>query len=250
NLAPLSRPRLPTRTTMLQRLIHYVTALTLLSGVAIAYHNTLAPWLQPPHVDKVVMGPDHVLQPDDSLDDLFAEGAWQRGSCKRLQTSSGMLLFQHWTQTAQDEWKLWPITVVIGRGMSGATDQTPVIIDADQGAEIKFAKSLDMMSGGAPPIQRGRMIGNVHIYRSGNHDQAHALDIQTANVGIDKRKIWTTEPIRMNVGQARLVGRDLTIHLSGQANTAGGGSSAILDRMELIYLDQLVMPLADGGLWK
>jgi hypothetical protein len=235
---------------MLLRLTHYLTALTFLAGMAVIYRHTVAIWLQAPLIEQVDVAARPDLPRDESLNDLFAESAWQRGPCKRLQTSNGMLLFQNWTQTANDEWKLWPITVILGRGMSGSADQSPVIIEADQGAEIKFTKSLNVMSGGAPPIQRGRMIGNVHIYRSDDVDQARSLDIQTANVGIDKRKIWTTEAIQMSVGQARLVGRDLTIHLSGPARPQGGNSETILDRMELIYLDQLTIPLDKGGLWK
>ncbi len=51
--------------------------------------------------------------------------------------------------------------------------------------------------------------------------------------------------------RARLVGRDLTIHVAGPTTPGGRGGqpAAVLDRMELIYLDELVMPLEDGGLW-
>ncbi len=180
---------------------------------------------------------------NDALSDLFADGSWQRGNCKQLQTSDGMLLFQNWQQTADDQWKLWPITVVIGRGMSGVKSAAPVIIESAEGADITFTESLDVMSGGAPPIRQGRMIGSVHIHRSSVDDQ-HSLDIRTANVRIDNKKIWTTDKIEMRVGQAQMVGRDLTIHLAGR--TSPGGGAAVLERMELIYLDKLMMPLEKG----
>jgi hypothetical protein len=91
------------------------------------------------------------------------------------------------------------------------------------------------------------MIGAVHIHRS-SVDNQQSLDIRTANVRIDKKKIWTTDVIEMRVGQAHMVGRDLTIHLAGP--TSPGGGAAVLERMELIYLDNLMMPLEQGGLWK
>lgn len=236
---------------MLLRLTHYFTALVFLIASAVVYQNVLTPWLDAPVVEPVAIKHAKIVRNDDSLKDLFADGAWQRRSCKQLQTSEGMLLFEKWEQTADDQWKLWPVTVVIGRGLSGAKTRDPVVIEAAEGAEIKFTESLDMMSGGAPPIDRGRMIGAVHIYRaSSDGDSKRSLDLQTANVGIDNRKIWTTEAIEMQVGQARMVGRDLTIHLAGGSSPGSRRSAAILDRMELIYLDQLVMPLDNDKLWK
>ncbi len=236
---------------MLQRLRHYLTALAFLSAFAAIYNATITPLVRPPQVEAIRMAEDPILQVDDSLKDVFADGAWQRGPCKQLQTAEGMLLFQNWQQTDDDQWKLWPVTVVIGRGMSSAKTEAPVILDSVEGAEIKFTESLDVMSGGAPPIHRGRMIGAVHIYRRGNPGENDQIDIRTANVGIDSRKIWTTEEIEMNVGRAHMVGRDLTIHVSGPTTAGGrnGQATTVLDRMELIYLDELVMPLEDGGLW-
>ncbi len=225
---------------MLARITQYLTALIFLSGSAVIYQNVVTPFMRPPKVDVIAMADAPVMRSDHSLGDLFPEGSWQRGRCKTLQTSDGMLLFENWKQIGDDQWKLWPISVVIGRGMSGEQNGSPIIIDAAEGAEIKFTESLDVMSGGAPPIRRGRIIGNVIIYRDAGNDQRKSLRLRTANVGIDNRKIWTTEAIEMNVGRARLAGRDLTIHLSGPTGSAG---ATMLDRMELIYLDQLVMPL-------
>ncbi len=246
---------------MWKRLRQYLISFAILSALAVAYQLTVTPMMQPPPVEMVAMAEDPILKADDSLKDVFPEGSWQLGPCKQLQTAEGMLLFQNWEQTSDEQWKLWPVSVVIGRGMSAKRSQAPVILDAAAGAEIKFTESLDVMSGGAPPIDRGRMIGEVHIYRRGNPDagspeagnssQEDPIDIRTANVGIDARKIWTTEAIEMNVGRARMLGRDLTIYLAGPAAPGGsaGNVSTVLDRMELIYLDELVMPLQRGGLW-
>ncbi len=232
----------------------YSFALITLVIMACVYRATVDPWLEPPVVQPIRMAPTVVLRGDDSLADLFPEGAWQRGTCKRLQTSDGVLLFDQWQQTSNDQWKLWPISVVIGRGLSGNTKAEPIVITSEEGAEIRFTESFDPMSGGAPPISRGRIIGNVQIRRvsngpnqptSGASKSSPTLDIRTANLGIDNRKIWTTESIEMFLGDAYLSGRDLTMHLAAAAGSPGSGSnvSSLLDRMELIYLDKLVLPL-------
>lgn len=242
---------------MMTRLTQYLSALIFLIATACIYQSTFTPWIAPPVVESVAIKPSALLRADDSIKDLFAVGSWQRGSCKQLQTSQGMLLFQKWEQTADDHWKLWPITVVIGRGLGADRSDDPIIIDAAEGAELKFTESLDVLSGGAPPIEWGRMIGQVRIFRAGDDPDHPTLDLRTANVGIDNRKIWTTEAIQMQFGDARMVGRDLTIHLAGAATSGlssrgassrgassrGGASSTAMDRMELIYLDSLVMPM-------
>ncbi len=245
--------------TMVSQLTHYFSALVFLVALSVVYQNVASPMMRPPTFESIAMKESTTLRVDQSLQDLFAEGQWQRGTCKQLQTSQGMLLFENWEQTSNDHWKLWPITVVIGRGLGGSDQQDPVIIDAPQGAELKFTGSLDVMSGDAPPIQWGRMVGNVHIYRSFGDVSAdensrerggkprRSFDLRTSEVGIDSRRIWTTETINIAFGEAHMIGRDLTIHLAGSASP-GGPSPASLDRMELIYLDELVMPMKGGRL--
>ena len=129
--------------------------------------------------------------------------------------------------------------------------KNPVIITAPNGAEIRFTESLDMLSGGAPPIKRGEMIGKVEIRRPSSSPKTQPMLITTKNVGIDNSKIWTTETIHMKVGNANLVGRDLTLHLANNTSSvAGKGLATVLDRMELIYLDDLSVPMEEGSLLK
>jgi hypothetical protein len=236
---------------MLYRLSNYLVSLVFLGCLAVVYNNIIAPRMAPAALDHVPIAPSKQFgSVETSLHDLFAEGAWQRGTCKRLQTSDGMLLFQNWEQTSVEQWKLWPLTVVIGRGMSADAEGDPVIIDAPQGADIKFTQSLDVMSNGAPPIKNGTMVGPVHIHRTNRQDHQKSFNLRTANVGIDTRKIWTTETIEMQIGSARMVGRDLTLNLApGLTASSSESKTAILDRMELIYLDELVMPLTKRGIW-
>ena len=254
---------------MLRKIKHYLAALSVLLVLMGIYQVSLARLLQSPPIPRVPMAQGPVLDEDDSFSDLFPESAWQRGTCKRLQTADGAMLFENWSQTGPQSWRLWPVTIIVGYNQSPDGSSSPLVIEASEGAEIEFAESLDVLSGGAPPIRGGRMSGDVHIYRvaadaaaadGGEADKRDRrtydsdevdLDIRTSNVGIDHRKIWTTQTIRMKVGDATVIGRDLELHLSSTAAaTAGGGdATTILDRMRLIYLDQLTMPIDNGQLW-
>ncbi len=235
---------------MLRNFTHYLLALVVLSSAALVYNAYSKLWLQPPEFEKVAIA-DRESVPVDTMGDLFPTDAWQRGPCKRLQTTDGELLFEHWEQITENHWKLWPITLVIGRGMDDQQDPEPIILDAVEGAEIRFTESLNMMSANAPPIERGQMIGEVTIRRPTNDPTKSPLLIRTSDIGIDNRKIWTTKAIQLTMGETRMVGRDLTLHLATSAISGHGGSAAsILDRMELIYLDELTIPLKNNALAK
>ena len=233
------------------KLVQYTVALTVFVAAATSYHFVVTPLLEPPMLEVIGVGDDSVLEMNQSVMDLFPEEAWQRGLCKQLQTADGMLLFQSWEQVENDQWRLWPVTVIIGRGLSGDSTAAPILLEAEQGAEIKFTESLDVMSGGAPPIQRGRMIGNVRLHRPNSENPNQKLEVLTSNVGIDSQKIWTTDSIEMTLGSTRIMGRDLTIQLDGPSHPGEKqpNTSTVLDRMELIYLDELVMPLKSGSMW-
>ena len=233
---------------MLRRLAQYFTATSILAAACGLYHSAFVAWLEPDALPEIVMAGSPVLRRDNELAALYAPGSWQLGNCKRLQTRDGVLLFENWKQMSDDQWKLWPVSVVLG-----SNSDSPLVLDAVEGAEIKFTESLDVMSGGAPPIERGRMIGAVRIHSvDRNPDDAdRRIEIEASEVGIDHKKIWTTQPIRLQLGDAQVIGRDLTLHLStsGGIMAAGANAVSILDRLELIYLDELTVPLADGGLW-
>lgn len=243
---------------MLRRFFQYCSALFVLGLACAAYQSIFVAWVEPNALPAIKMAASPVLRTDDTLVAMFPPNSWQRGNCKRLQTRDGVLLFQNWQQMSDDQWKLWPVSVVMG-----INGNSPLILEANEGAEIKFTESLDVMSGGAPPIERGRMIGAVTIHnvdkRSALHfDQqvdvqkrSRRIIIEASEVGIDHRKVWTTQPIRLQLGDVKVSGRDLTLHLAtaGGIDAAGDNALSILDRLELIYLDELSVPLADGGLW-
>ena len=229
---------------MLHRLIHYLTALITLSGMSIVYQNLVTPWMTPPQIQQVPLAEVSGPSSDKSLHELFPPGSWQRGECRQLQTKDMTLLFRDLEQKTDDQLRLSPVTVIVGRGMSATKDPNPVIIEAVDGAEITFSRALNLLSGSsdAPPIDHGKIQGQVRIRRA-ESDQDQPFEIRTSNVGIRNRKVWTPDAIDMQVGGARCIGSDLTIHLSAPATTDGPQGDALLDRIELIYLDQLTLPI-------
>ena len=73
---------------MLARISQYTTALIFFLAMSAVYQNLITPMMEPPVVPQmpIAEGPSIGGNGDD-LSDLFANGSWQRGTCKRLQTS-------------------------------------------------------------------------------------------------------------------------------------------------------------------
>ena len=228
--------------------IHYFTALAALSLGATAYQTAADTFLRPMAVTAVApRTPTEKPTLKSSLTDLFSEDSWQLGDCKRILTSNGALLFKNWHQTSEGHWKLEPVTIVIGRGLSDNPSDAPVVLVAPDGADVQFADTFDVMGGSAPPIKRGRLIGDVRIDRPSATNARNRLTVRTRNLHIDNEKVWSTEDIKMEVGGAQMRGRDLTIFLSASATTAttAESPSSILDRMELVYLEEMRVDLRE-----
>ncbi len=233
---------------MLLRIIHYLTALVAISGMSIVYQNLVTPWMTAPQIEQIPLAEISGPSTDKSLLALFPPGSWQHGECRQLQTKDMTLLFQNLEQESEDQLRLSPVSVIVGYGMSGTKDPNPVIIEATEGAEITFSRALNLLSGSsdAPPIDHGKIQGQVRIHRAGTEED-QPFEIRTSNVGIRNRKVWTPDAIDMQVGGARCLGSDLTIHLSAPASSNGQHAEALLDRIELIYLDSLILPLPEDA---
>ncbi|MEX0824786.1 MAG: hypothetical protein WD119_01395, partial [Pirellulaceae bacterium] len=237
---------------MFANLVRYTTALLVLGGLAIGYELTIVPILEPPPIEAVPIEPAAMLTRATMVDGLFPEGSWQRNAPRRLKTEAGFLLFSYREQISTERWRVWPVTVIIGDA-----ENPPVVMDAPDGAEITFAEPLDVLSRGAPPIESGQLRGNVSIRTMSQVDGkplpvAEQLEILATDVGIDRRRIWTHQSIRLRLGEIVLAGRNLTLQLAGGGGipTSGKGSPlSMLDNLQLVYLDELSIPLPGNGLF-
>ncbi|MDA7874344.1 hypothetical protein N9B17_04175 [Rhodopirellula sp.] len=211
----------------------YLLALIVVLAMAVAYQTFLTPYLRPPRVKSMPLATMPPLDRfADSIKDLFPdEDCWQRGGCKILKTIDGMLLFEDFVDLKNNKVKLSPLSIVVGGGLKSDGSSTPIIIDALQGAEIQFSRSLVIGSGPAPSIERGRVIGPVVVKRLGAGDEQSDLLVNTSNIGIDNKKIWTTDEFDLRSDGLAMRGRDLTLHL-----TNAGDGVPEPERVELIYL--------------
>lgn len=218
---------------MLKKFRQYLIALTVVLAMAVAYQTLVAPHFLPPEVQKMHVASMPPLDRfNDGIKDLFPdEDCWQRRGCTILKTVDGMLLFEEWVDLGNNKFRLSPLSIVVGGGLKSGGSTTPIIIDAQQGAEIQFNRSLVMGSGTTPAIERGRVIGPVVVKRIGDEAENSDLLVKTSNIGLDNQKIWTTDEFDLTSEGLSMRGRDLTLHL-----TKTGKGIPELERVELIYL--------------
>ncbi len=80
------------------------------------------------------------------------------------------------------------------------------------------------------------------------------LQIETSEIRIENRKIWTDKPISMKMGDSVIDGRHLTILLAQKLLSQDTTKKEKrpfegLESMELFYVDQVHVGLKPGGLW-
>lgn len=247
----------------------YLACLGIVCAVMAAYCATVVPLLEPP---------EHALSPQPVEADetkpniwwkhLFAEDAWQNAKPMLLQTEQGTLLFRSLQQLGPNQWRLAPLTLIVplsrdGRGAvvgdlnaaSRVYQSSPLaIVVAPEGADIQFREAPDWISGSTPPLTGGLLRGPIQITGiDPRRGKAPQWSIKTANLLIDRRRVWTTSEVHIASQNAIAIGRDLSIHLKQdllEASDEDQGPWGLLDHMELQYVKQVSVALPPGGLWK
>jgi hypothetical protein len=234
-----------------------------LIGVFIAYRMFAVPYFEPPTQKKNrTWQTEHVTSVDRWWANYFSPDDWRNKHPRILHTSDGVLLFENWQQLGPDRWKLEPLTVIMLQSKKeGATAtesrSNPVFVEAPHGAEIQFKHAIDWTTGRPPPVVGGQLLGEIRIFSPPASPGAkQSMLIETRDLRIDKRHIWTDQQVSIDFGDSRVRGRSLEIFLdkdllSTQSNTVSTGDTPFegLDRLELIYVDEVHLGLANGGLW-
>jgi hypothetical protein len=177
-----------------------------------------------------------------------------------METESGILLYKDRIEISDRRWKIKPLTILIPQGHEpGGKVRRAVFIENPEGAEIQF-KYRPEWNAPPPPLESGLLLGKTLLYAPPETpDSGDGLQIETSEIRIENRKIWTDKAISMRMGDSLIEGRHLTILLGQnllspkQANQTPLGREKRpfegLDSMELFYVDQVHVGLKPGGLW-
>lgn len=244
---------------MFGKSFEYFASLAVLVALAVLHQTIADRWLVPPPVESVPPAKRATLRTNESVAQLFPDSAWQRGATKQLQTRDAVLLFGEVTP-GEDNANVMtfnPVTVVYGRGLQSDPNSKPLILEAEK-AILEFSSALDMnaVGSGAPIISQGQLVGAVRIRSAREASGGNVLvdgapggdanvdiDIRTSNISINKRQLWTTKDLSMRFGDVIIEGRDLRMDLVAAAGAKMKGAKSIVEKMDLVYLNRLELPL-------
>ena len=221
-----------------------------------AYLGIVVPFLEPAASEQktAIANAPAAIHRTEWWEELFAEGDWQRSSPRVVKTENAILLFQSREQKTKTRWHFKPLTIIIPQGDAESTKRA-IVIKNSNGAEIEFKSEVEW-SKDLPPVETGQLMGAITIQSSpsepGKND---GMSIETKDVRINKRQIWTDQAIDMKLGNSRIEGRMLAIYLdkdlltSDEPNKERKTPFNGLDYLDLFYVDRVKVELDPGGLW-
>jgi len=234
----------------------YLRVLLPLALVFAIYYLVAVPLLEPPKTISPVARWDAPAIPDHAQwwDSYFPEGSWQRNHPRIVKTDNAILLFQTRVEKSKTRWLFEPLTILIPQRDS-ATSSKAIIIKNSSGAEIEFKSEVEW-SKALPPIESGHLLGEITIDSPADAtNNKEGMHIDARDLHINKRQIWTHQPIHMVMGNSKIDGRELLIQLDKDLLTsepAGAKDDSPfngLDFLQLFYVDRVLIGLNHGGLW-
>ena len=221
------------------------------------YHVLAVPLLEPKSSNRVRRWVAPALPTrDDWWAELFEEGEWLRDKKhppRMAKTDAGILLFQDCEQRSETKWLIKPLTIIIPQHDAGNSKRA-ILIRNNDGAEIQFESAVDW-SKELPPIVGGQLRGEISIVAPPEDAvKNNGMQINTRDVRINKREIWTNQKIKAHLGNSIVEGSFLRIFLDkdllateqpgSKANSPFNG----LEKLELTYVERVFIGLEPGGL--
>ncbi len=176
------------------------------------------------------------------LQSYFPEGAWEldEKKTKILVTENGELLFREFQPRPDGHVEVTPFTI-IHETESGSR---PIIMQAP-GAVLEFDKPLDLGQTDVGRFVGGMLRGDVHIYSPQILPDDEELVLQTRNVQMTGRRIFTPHNVDFRFGKHWGRGRNLNIQL---AAPQGGGDERFsfsgVESLELVHVERVHLDAA------
>jgi hypothetical protein len=243
----------------------YFKALGGVTGLMLFYWLTINVWIQPEGAVQYAIPSFSGISSPKWWEPIFSGDDWEVQQPTVVHNSRGVLLAKTWEQVDQRTWKLTPLTIVLtqvdAEELGESVDrrsQHVWVIRARQGATIHFDQPLDLNSGSVPSIQRGQLEGGINISKvTLDSPRQSSFQLQTSNLAIDRRQIWTEDEVKMSSPDLNVTGRVLRISLSSDIlsrkesrdldeSQSGNGP---VEEIELLHLSTMEMQLQPGGLW-
>jgi lipopolysaccharide export system protein LptA len=213
-----------------------------------------------PHIEPSIAGPSGAIvdagsyEPSDDqrikqLEALFPPGTLDLKKSKVLENDKVILLLEDYDNTLGDgRVKLKPCTMVyLWDGQADDEAQRlrqSIILEAKQGAILKFDKPIDLSSLRIGRLVGGSLLGPITIRSQGKSPGPEDdLLIHTSEVQLDEQTVWTHNPVEFTWGRNSGRGRDMRIKLRTDPSKVGNDKNVPpytgIELFEMQHIDSL-----------
>jgi lipopolysaccharide export system protein LptA len=166
------------------------------------------------------------------LESLFPPGTFDLKKTKVLKNDRVILLLEEYDNSLGDgQVKLKPCTMI--KLWDGPADdeaqrlRQSIILEAPQGAILKFDKPIDLSSLRIGRLVGGSLLGPITIRSQGKSlGPEDDLLIRTNDVQLNEQKVWTQSPVDFAWGKNSGRGRDMQIKLLTDPSKIGNDRNA------------------------
>lgn len=225
--------------------------------MAAAYCFAVAPFLEPPKKQRRIDDEPAASQvapgAKGEFADLFAADEWQNDDPFTLKTERGTVLFQDYKMGANGIVTVTKVSLVIAGAPSANGPGRTYVVDAPDGAELKFENGLDLSknSSGFGKLLYAKLRGLVTITSSATAEGAQdEIHLETRGIQIDQTSINTAQFVHMQFGPHRFEGHDLKLSFLNpeqKLKTTGMDRIAFSD-LEITQVDLVEFYVADSGM--
>lgn len=199
---------------------------------------------------------DRIERRADALADFFPPGSWERENPVILESDQVKLLIGEYTRDDNGEVNLNPCTILFAPGEAeddpAQRRRKAVILQAPQGATLRFDSSSDLARGKIGKLAGGRLHGKITIRGEGEpNDPTDDLLVVTRDVQLTAEHIWTPHPVEFRWGPHHGRGREMHLRLLPGEDRGRLSRGAIgpniggLESFELIHVEQLHLEVPD-----
>ncbi len=175
---------------------------------------------------------------------LFPAGAWQLDNPKILETDRVKLLLRDYSNLGDGRVRIQPCTLIYTPQPKPGRPPRPIVLDAPEGAVLKFDRPLDLRAGEVGRPISGRLLGEITIRGAGElPGEEDDLLIVTRDVELTEKRISTPQPVHFRWGRIVGSGQDMEIQLledDGGLHSAGRGPNITgIEQFEVRRLERL-----------
>ena len=216
--------------------------------------HSVAEEIEPDTGEIVATSTDRFVR---ELAPLFPEGSWELDQPMVLRSPQATILLREFEQLNDESIQVRPCTLVFwgkDEQADSATAQVeetaekrpsrrgPIIMQAPEGAILRFDEAIDLSNGVIGKPVEGRLVGPIRIVSPTGPDTEN-LVINTSEVVIEEQRIWTPENVSFHLGENHGEGRYLMINRlpreAARAKDKSEKKKSMLDELGIIELEHL-----------